>query len=51
MAGYKTCRAKVIGTTSSKKNVSVVNELGYDVAINIMMKGWYERLEAAAQIA
>ena len=51
MAGQfaKLAGAKVIGTTSSKEKCDwLVNELGYDVAINYNDENWYEQLEAAA---
>lgn len=51
MAGQfaKLAGAKVIGTTSSKEKCDwLINELGYDVAINYNDENWYEQLEAAA---
>ena len=51
MAGQfaKLAGARVIGTTSSKEKCDwLVNELGYDVAINYNDENWFEKLEAAA---
>ena len=45
----KLAGARVIGLTSSKSKCDwLVNELGYDVAINYNESDWYEQLEASA---